>query len=109
MDTVASAKLRSLSTWKSITGCFWRSSQTTTPIRQTTVRMAKVTMKFEENQSLRWPSSSTISSEPEAEGEQAEAHVVHLETFTEATCAPGRADRAPARRSAPARGCPPGD
>src|ERR1035441_4169987 len=35
MESVARAKLRSLRTWKSITGCFWRSSQTTTPISTT--------------------------------------------------------------------------
>ena len=37
METVASVKLRSFRMWKSMIGCFWRNSQNTTAIRQTTV------------------------------------------------------------------------
>ena len=64
METVASMKLRSFKMRKSITGCFWRNSQNTTATRQTTVMMANATMKWEANQSSRWPSSSTTSSAP---------------------------------------------
>ena len=64
MANVEMAKFRSFSRWKSTTGSFCRSSQTTTEISATTAITVAATMPPEENQSFRWPSSSVISSAP---------------------------------------------
>jgi hypothetical protein len=48
----------------SIIGSSWFNSQITTATRQKHAVRAKATITFDPNQSLRWPSSSTNSSEP---------------------------------------------
>ncbi len=49
---------------RSMTGFLWFSSHGIIATNDATIRQAKTTIRFEPNQSLRWPSSRTTSSEP---------------------------------------------
>ena len=63
--------------------------------------IASQRMNLEANQSSRWPLSRTICRPPEADRNQAEADVVHIEAFLEMTLLGlklGRVGHEPARQ-----------